>query len=171
MHNIISAHNKHILNSVSQPTDIKNKECNCRQKEKCPLDGNCQASSIVYQATVTPDDTNEEQTYVVLTENNFKTRYLNHTSSFTNEKQKHATELSKNIWRIKEHNVNHTIKWRILKRCKPYSNTSKRCDLCLHEKYVIICQPKISSLYRKNELISSCRHRKKYLLSNTSLKF
>ena len=90
--------------------DTRNKECNCRQKEKCPLDGNCQALGIVYQATVTRDDTNEEQTYGELTENNFKTRYLNHTSSFRNEKQKHATELSKYIWTLKERNVNHTIK-------------------------------------------------------------
>ena len=57
MKNIISAHNKHILNSVPQPTDTRSKECNYRHKEKCPLDGNCQASGIVYQATVTRDDT------------------------------------------------------------------------------------------------------------------
>ena len=133
MQNIISAHNKHILNSVPQPTDTRSKERNCRHKDKCPLDGNCQASGVVYQATVTRDDTDEEQTYVGLTENNFKTGYLNHTSSFQNEKQKHTTELSKYIWTLKQRNVDHAIKWQILKRCKPYSNTRKNAT-CVYMK-------------------------------------
>ena len=30
-----------------------NKTCNCRQKNTCPLDGNCMQSSVIYQATFT----------------------------------------------------------------------------------------------------------------------
>ena len=43
---------------------------------------------------------------------------------------------------------------------------NKRCNLCLVEKYFIILKPDLSSLNKRNELLSSCRHRRKYLLSN-----
>ena len=38
------------------------------------------------------------------------------------------------------------------------------CNLCLREKYVIICQPSQCTLNKLNELVSSCRHRNKALL-------
>ena len=104
------------------------------------------------------------ETYVGLTEGAFKTRYNNHTSSFRNPKHKHSTELSKYIWQLKESNIEHSIHWKILKKCKAYSNRTKRCNLCLHEKYIIIYYPKRSSLNLRHELISTCRHRKKFLL-------
>ena len=44
---------------------------------------------------------------------------------------------------------------------------SKRCNLCLKEQFLIICQPKLSTLNKRNELASSsCRHRNKALLRN-----
>ena len=140
-------------------------ECNCRSKKTCPLSGKCRSEGIVYQATVTKEDNREEEkTYVGITEGTFKTRYHNHTSSFRNPKRKHATELSKYIWNLKESNVQHSIKWKIIKQCKPYSNKTKRCNLCLYEKFIIICHLQLSSLNTRNEIISTCRHRKKYLL-------
>ena len=95
-----------------------------------------------------------------------KTRYLNHTSSFQNEKRKHGTELSKHIWPLKQSNSQHSIRWKIIKKCQPYSNRTKRCNLCLYEKFIIYCHRELSSLNKRNELISICRHRKKHLLCN-----
>jgi hypothetical protein len=94
----------------------------------------------------------------------FKVRYYNHTSSFRNPEHKHSTELSKYIWQLKQSNIQYSIRWKILKKCKAYSNKTKRCKLCLHEKFIIIYYPKLSSLNSRNELISACRHRKKFLL-------
>ena len=82
--------------------------------------------------------TNEQATYVGHTECQFKTRYNGHTSSFRNAKYKHATELSKHVWNLNDKNVKYSIKWRVLARCNSYSNKTKRCHLCLHEKYIII---------------------------------
>ena len=48
---------------------------------------------MVYQATVTREDTKEEKTYVGHTRGQFKTRYNNHTNCFRNAKHKHATAL------------------------------------------------------------------------------
>ena len=143
-----------------------NKTCNCRQKNTCPLDGNCLQSSVIYQATVTRKDNNTTETYIGLTENDFKTRYRNHTSSFRHAKHRNSTELSKHIWTLKDNNIEHFISWRILSSHSPYNSSSKRCNLCLKEKFLIICRPELSTLNKRNELVSSCRHRNKALLRN-----
>ena len=100
---IIDNHNKRLLNSsgnTSVPADNtkNNKTCNCRQKNACPLNGNCLQSSVVYQATVTRNDNNTAETYIGLTENDFKMRYRNHTASFRHTRLRNSTELSKHIW-------------------------------------------------------------------------
>ena len=129
---------------------------------------NTHTTGVVYPATVTNTTTKEEQTYVGLTETTFKTRYLNHTSSFRNKTKKHATELSKHIWKLKDSNTPYIINWKIIKKSQPYSNKTKRCNLCLSEKFIIIYHPELSSLNKRNELISACRHRKKYLLNHVT---
>ena len=109
---IISAHNKTVLNKHTESTENSQKACNCRNKESCPLPGKCLTESVVYQATVTKQDNLEKQTYVGHTEGPFKTRYNNHTSSFRNIKHKHSTELSKNIWQLRQANVKYSIRWK-----------------------------------------------------------
>ena len=102
--------NKQIINflDIAATTD-NNKTCNCRQKNTCPLDGNCLQSSVIYQATVTRKDHNTTETYIGLTENDFKTRYRNHTTSFRHAKHRNSTELSKHIWNLKDNNIEHFI--------------------------------------------------------------
>ena len=91
MHNLISAHNKLILGKHTQPetNNTKGKECNCRQKDSCPLSGKCLTKSVVYEAIVKRQDTGEEKSYVVHTEGKFKTRCNNHTKSFCLRNAKH----------------------------------------------------------------------------------
>ena len=51
---IISSHNKAVLSNFYQSqTQTNDKECNCRKKDQCPLDGKCLTQNVVYQATVT----------------------------------------------------------------------------------------------------------------------
>ena len=160
---IIDNHNKQILKSYTQandtvtanPNTIQNKKtCKCRQKNTCPLEGNCLLSSVIYQATVTRNDNNTTETYIGLTENDFKTRYRNHTASFRHSKHRNSTELSKHIWTLKDNNIEHYISWRILSSHSPYNSSSKRCILCLKEKFLIIYRPKLSTLNKRNELVS-----------------
>jgi hypothetical protein len=164
---IITMHNKSTLAKEQQTVkhNATARECNCRNKLECPLAGKCLTESVVYQATVTRMDNSEQDTYVGLTENQFKTRYRNHTNSFRNTIYRNSTELSKHVWTLKDSNVQFSIKWTIVKQSKSYSNITKRCNLCLYEKYIIICKPELCSLNRRNELVSTCRHRKKFLLS------
>ena len=161
---IISSHNKTILRKEANKNTITERNCNCRAKDACPLQGECQKKAVIYQAAVTNKAMKEVQTYVGLTKNTFKTRYLNHTSSFRNKSKRNATELSKHMWKLKNTNTSYTINWKIIKSSQPYSNKTKRCNLCMSEKFIIICHPELSSLNKRNELISTCRHRKKFLL-------
>ena len=158
----IDGHNKSILHKKIVPP----RSCNCRVKTECPMSGNCLKESVVYQATVSTEDHHPPQTYVGLTENSFKTRYSNHKSSFANANKRNNTELSKYIWYLKENLTKFNITWRILKHASSYNPTSNRCNLCLWEKYFIICKPDLASLNKRNELISSCRHAGKYALKN-----
>ena len=126
--------------------------------------GNCNEESIIYQAEVTSQTTTE--TYIGLCDTSFKLRYRNHTSSFRNERYRNATELSKHVWNLKDQNIQYNIKWRKIKQARSYSNVTKKCNLCLWEKYFILCKPEMSSLNNRNELTSSCRHSRKFLLKN-----
>ena len=63
-------HNKKILHPVKNET---NAECNCRNKESCPFDGNCRLKSVIYECTVITGATNEDKSYKGATEGEAKT--------------------------------------------------------------------------------------------------
>ena len=164
----ISNHNSAAIRK-NKPQDPNKNDCNCRKDNQCPLDGKCLAEGLIYQATVTRQDNNKQETYIGLTDNTFKTRYNGHTSSFRNKNKRHATTLSQYIWTLKDENIPHSLKWKIIARASSYSPNSKICNLCLKEKYFIICKPEMASLNHRNELASECRHRKRHLLCNARI--
>ena len=163
MKQCIDGHNKAKLSQNAKTT--KPKECNCRKTAECPMSGHCLKNSVIYQATITTAD-EPKQTYIGLTENSFKTRYTNHRSSFKNKSKKFSTELSKYIWNLKDKNADYKITWKILRQAKAYNNATSRCNLCLWEKYFIICNPAMATLNKRNELVTACRHANKFLLKN-----
>jgi len=160
MDHIIKAHNNRIINSAKP---IEPDRCNCRNKATCPLPNRCTTKNIIYKAIVTTDET--QKNYIGLTSNTFKTRYNSHKATFTDIEKRNSTELSKYIWKLKEKNTPYEIKWNIIQHAQPYSPATKRCNLCLAEKYHIITADRNNTLNSKSELISTCRHRKKCLLS------
>ena len=162
MKSIISSHNKHILSSANTPTQQLD-TCNCRKKPDCPLEGKCLQSIVIYQATVTTETSTE--TYVGLA-TNFKECFRNHKTSFRHSKRRNEMELSKHVWSLQDAKRPFQIKWKVLKKCTPYSNISKKCNLCLNEKFIIICKKEMGSLNRRNELATSCPHRNRYALQN-----
>ena len=108
----INNHNKQKLVAYNgqntNPEEANAKLCNCCKKDSCPLNGECLQCAVIYQAKVTHSDNNQLETYVGLTESEFKTRYRNHTNSFRNAKPKNSTELSKYIWHLKENEIDTT---------------------------------------------------------------
>ena len=162
---IIPNHNKTILTKESNTENTTN-NCNCHVKETCLVDKKCQTSSLIYQATVTRHDNNKDETYIGLTDNTFKTRYNGHTNSFRNEIYRNATALSNYIWMLKDKKIRYSLKWKTMDRGRAYKPSGKNCSLCDLEKFYKIFKPELASLNQRNELATSCRHRRKYLLCN-----
>ena len=155
----IKAHNSKIINSDS---NRKPDTCNSRKKEECLLSGQCTAANIIYLATV--DTQNTKKNYIGLCATPFKTRYASTKASFNHEAKSNSTELSKHIWGLKQEGTPYTLKMTILRCSQPYSPASKRCNLCLWEKYHIITTDRKTTLNSRTELVSTCTH-KKFLLS------
>ena len=128
----IANHNKAIL-SKEKIREEEIKLCNCRNRTLCPLQGNFLQKGVVNQATVT-QITMREDIYIGITENAFKTRYNQHTSSFRLSHKSSATSLSEHIWKLKENNTDHTVPWKILEKAHPYTPTTGKCNLCTSEK-------------------------------------
>ena len=77
-----------------------------------------------------------------------------------------ATTLSKYIWELKAKGLEHSIKWEVVKRCPSYKCGTRRCKLCLMEKYYILNSDPIHCLNRNSELMQKCRHMNKFKLGN-----
>ena len=134
---------------------------NCRDKHICSLSGEYLTQNVVYQARV--ESPKGKETYIRLIANQFKIRFSNHTASFRNEDKRNATELSKHIWSLKE---KFAVTWKIMARAIPYSNVTKKCSLCITEKFFIICKLGASTVNKTNALASACRHTSKYLIKH-----
>ena len=113
---IITNHNTRIIRK-NQTQVISTDNCNCRNKEACPLQNKCMNKDIVYKATISTSNTNDtNKHYIGMTSNTFKERYRNHIKSFTHKKYSNETELSKQIWHLKQNKTDFTIKWSIIKK-------------------------------------------------------
>ena len=157
INNVITSHNRKIINQKNQTEEKKS--CNCRQKSQCPMDGKCLVEDIVYKAKV--ETQHVSAAYIGIASGQFKTRFNNHTKSFRNKKYEKETELSKYIWSLKRSNTNYQIKWSISKRSNTIKRRSGTCNLCLDEKVEIMRQRTVvseKSLNKRSELISTCRH-------------
>ena len=82
----------------------------------------CLQPNVIHLATVTTETATE--TYVGLA-TNFKERYRNHKTSFRHSNRTKETELSKYVWNVQDAKKPFKIKYKILKKCKPYSNITK----------------------------------------------
>ena len=81
---IITNHNTWIIRkSQTQVTSADN--CNCRNKEACPLQNKCMNKYIVYKATISTSNANDTKHYIGMTSSTFKERYRNHQIFYTPE--------------------------------------------------------------------------------------
>ena len=159
MEAIIKNHNAKIIN---QKSDTLERTCNCRIKDKCPLNGKCLLKDIVYKASVKTESS--LKIYFGLSEGEFKTRFNNHKMSFNNSNYAKSTELSKYVWHLKDVGYPFNMTWEIAAESKSYKPGSKRCNLCLMEKLLISEGKKRHMLNKRSELVAMCRHRNKFLL-------
>ena len=64
--------------------------------------GKCLQQRVDFQATVTEANTKKQDRYIGITENKFRTRYNQYTSSFRLKHKSSATSLSEHTWKLKE---------------------------------------------------------------------
>ena len=153
---IITNYNTRI-NRKSQTQVTSADNCNCRNKEACPLQNKCMNKDILYKATISTSITNDTKHYIGMTSRTFKERYRNHIKSFTHKKYSNETELSKHIWHLKQNKTDSTIKWSIKKIY--FLHGRKRCNLCLEEKLNILKEKDNRLLNKRSEIISACQHK------------
>ena len=92
MQSIINKHNNRIMSNTT--IDEQNQSCKCKNPSECPLQNVCETKNVIYKATVTTNNNNnednniekeDEMVYIGVTENEFKTRYTQHKSTFKNQ--------------------------------------------------------------------------------------
>ena len=86
-----------------------------------------------------------------------------HKDSFKNE-DRNQTSLSNFIWDLKKKNKKFELNWEILDRGEPFSPITNKCALCDKEKFYILFRPESASINSRDEIFSSCRHKKSKLL-------
>ena len=164
----INQHNKSVLKTApGDPVEEPVRTCNCQQGNECPLSNNCLDKDMLYLAELTSDLRNYgTKVYKGICSTAFKDRYGNHKKAFNKEQYKTDSELSKEVWKIKEKGGNFSIKWSKEKNYQSYKPETRRCSLCDQEKLAIALYPGKNLLNKRNEVISRCRHRAKFKLAN-----
>ena len=145
-------------------TPVAARSCSCRQKSECPSNNKCLSESLVYKAAVSQTPLQINKYYYRTCEKTFKERYNNHTATFRNKSKQKSTELSKHIWELKGNGIQHQTSWDIASRARPYNGCTRKCDLCLTEKFMIAKAGTSALLSTCDEFISKCRHMNKFTL-------
>ena len=78
---------------------------------------------------------------------------INDTNSFRHRHHEQDTELSKHIWKLQDIGINFKLKWCVAAYASTYRCGSRRCDLCLTEKYVIARANHLNLLNKRTEII------------------
>ena len=99
-------------------------------------------------------------------ETTFKTRYNNHTHSFRDKKKQNGTELSKLHRNLTSAGKKPKISWSIEKHANAYQRVTNKCQLCLAEKVSILQANPSTTINRRSELVSKCRHKNNFKLKN-----
>ena len=98
-------HNKNISNKKVKQTN----PCDCRNKNECPLNGNCKVQNVIYKCTVSATQTFKQRVYLGIAEGNWKQQLYINRQSFKGKKHKNDRTLSSYLWDLKE-NHNQTPK-------------------------------------------------------------
>ena len=171
---IISSHNTKVLQRYRDEIDTQDqqikKECNCRISNECPVEQKCLTSAVLYKATLTATEPTNNKihtaTYIGSTESTFKQRYTNHKASLRHTNKRYNTTLADYFWDCKDKNMETDVKWQILQKSSKYRCGSRKCNLCLTEKRLILFNKDPNNLNKRNELMARCPHMRKWRLDN-----
>ena len=75
---------------------------------------------------------------------------------------KNETALAKHIWTLQNKDITYQVHWEIIERTKSFRPGNAYCRLCTAEKKWILFYDGEKRLNTNDELISTCRHRRKF---------
>ena len=125
----------------------------------------CKKEAVIYNCEVTSDGGTE--TYTGLTGGQIKTRISQHTTDFKYSKNETNTTLAQHIHKLQNEGKRYQLKWSLLDRGPVYNSITKKCRLCLLEKFYIIFKADTASLNKRSELFNTCRHRNQKILGKS----
>ena len=142
-----------------RPKHTTKPSCNCQIKDRCPLDGQCNVSQIIYKAIVKSPGMDDHYYYGQA--KSFKERFRNHISSFGNRSCKQKCALKKFIWKLQDRNKPYEIRWKLVKYSRIYQPGDRMCGMCIDEKLTIL--ENIGSHQTINEEFNGrCFHKAKH---------
>ena len=163
----VSKHNTMVQRSNQQQQPLQQPGCNCQGgPATCPMQGQCLTDSVVYRASVTETASGNKETYTGLTANTFKARWNGHNSDMRLASGRSKTKLSNHAWSLKDSGTDFDVEWDFIERATSFNPITKKCRLCLVEKYHIMHNHDSSTLNKRQEIFNTCRHRKQKLLIN-----
>ena len=78
--------------------------------------GICNLKNEVYQSTIFPkENVKDKKVYIGISSVRWKLGYNNHVHSFSHERLRNQTALSKHFWKLKNRGFTPKIQWKILK--------------------------------------------------------
>ena len=113
----------------------------------------CTITKFIWCISILTFTNSNCSTYTGLTSNTFKQRYYGHRHSFKYRVSDHSTTLSSHIWDLRDENENYEIQWSIIDRAPDFNPITRKCRLCIKEKYYIIFQPEGASLNQNKTTI------------------
>ena len=96
----------------------------------------------------------------------FKDRWQEHKYDIKNVSGKEKTRLSTHIWEMKDRGESHDIEWELIDRASTFNPTTKKCLVCLKEKFHIMYSKDPHLLNKRQEVYSTCRNMAPKRLSN-----
>ena len=143
--------------------------CNCRNPERCPLNGECLTRASVYKGNISVRELETLRRYIGVSEPEFKGRWSDHMTSCNLRKYKDKTKFSQEFWSLKDAGYDidrdRDFSFEILQKSVPYRAGGKKCNLCLCEK-LLIMKHEGEVINKRDEFISKCRHASKFMLGN-----
>ena len=162
----VTRHNMKMLQDDQQQI-VPQPGCNCQGGiAVCPVQGKCKTDCVVCMATVTEMVTGSVETYTGVTSRQFKQRYYEHNADMRKEAGRIKSGLSSHVWNLKDRGVSYDVSWRLKERSTAFNPTTKKCRICLKEKYHILYKRDGASLNKRSEIFNTCRHRRQKLLDN-----
>ena len=141
--------------------------CNCiNGTDTCPAWGKCLTDCVVYKATVTETVSGKAETYTGMTGNAFKDRWYGHSADMRKPANRIKTKLGAHVWDLNDDQTDFEVKWDFIDRATTFNPITRKCRLCLKEKFHIMYNTDASTLNKSQEIFNTCRHRTQKLLIN-----